>query len=141
MSEKKRKQSEKKRLAESAKFYAQKPRHLPEGVYCSPWCGMGCKHADHMRAHDEGSRHAAKLGKVWKFEVWENCGWHYKLSRGQVEIYPAGKSFTAFLQTSPQFVTPPHKTPLAALRALVALVHETVEVLNKGIGAVEGDVL
>lgn len=139
----KRSSPARKREAETAKFLAQKPRLQAGGtVFCSPWCGCNCKKADHDRAHVEGARLSNKMGKGWTYQVWENGGWHFKLVKGKVEIYPGhGGTFSCFLQTTPQFVSKQHKKPRDALREIVTLVYDTVDTLNKAVGRVSGDAL
>lgn len=34
----------------------------------------------------------------WKLEIWENCGWHFKVSlAGLLYIHKSGKSYMAYL--------------------------------------------
>ncbi len=78
-------------------------------VFCSPWCGRGCKHAAYERARKDGLVLARRMGEGWSATVWENLGWFYLVQKGVAEIYPNShggivNSYTCFIQTKPQFL-------------------------------------
>lgn len=49
-------------------------------VYCSPACGGKCTWAAYQKAKKRSDELAAQLGFGWKGEVWENLGWHFKVT-------------------------------------------------------------
>ena len=56
------------------------------GIYCSPACGYGCKHAAFLKAERDAKKLAAQLGPEWKPHVWENLGWHYRVTMNGIDI-------------------------------------------------------
>jgi hypothetical protein len=72
---------------ESAK-YQWIPRKGPNGVFCSPSCGFGCKQVAYDRVVREGKNLAEHMGPGWKMKVWDNLGWHYKVRNGVVDLHP-----------------------------------------------------
>jgi hypothetical protein len=99
-------------------------------TYCSPACGMGCTETAHCNAVNESKALAKRMGKGWKPRVWENLGWHYAVTKGKpqgvfgngfLEITPPsckGDTYTAWIQTHPQFIVS-HKDPKTALALAV----------------------
>lgn len=84
------------------------PRSRSGGIYCSPACGGSrgfCKRADYDRVTKEAAKLAARLGEGWEPEVWENLGWHYRVSRGAFEVHRDKRdgSFDAWFQGEKQF--------------------------------------
>jgi hypothetical protein len=84
-------------------------------IYCSPRCGYKCQHVAFERAHREAENLRASLGPQWTVRVWENCGWHYSLTCGVIDLHVnvegnprTGewkiRDYTVFIQTKPQFV-------------------------------------
>jgi len=57
--------------------------------YCSPACGSKCKKVDYDNAKEAAETVAKTLGKAWKPELWENFGWHWRVTRGLVTVRPA----------------------------------------------------
>lgn len=59
-------------------------------TYCSPGCGAGCTIQQFNRATKAAAKLAARMGKGWKPDVWENLGWFYRVvsADGRVEIHP-----------------------------------------------------
>lgn len=59
-------------------------------LYCSPACGCGCTRAAFEAATLAAQKLAERLGKGWKPNVWENCGWHYSVisSCGKWKVHP-----------------------------------------------------
>jgi len=59
-------------------------------VYCASWCGAGCTWAAHQKAVKESKALAKRLSEhfdvPFKSEVWENLGWHYRVSCGPPEF-------------------------------------------------------
>lgn len=91
-----------------------KPRRRLGGtIFCSPACGGNCKRADYDRAVKRSAALAKRLGEGWEPDVWENLGWHFKVTKGLLEVYvhddhsgrrpKLATSFTAYLQSHPQF--------------------------------------
>ncbi len=92
-------------------------------VYCSPLCGGGCTYGEYNRAVKNAADLCARLGAGWKPEVWENLGWHWRVSNGLVEVHNSKWQndpieYSAWLQTSPQIITKHFSTPEKALREL-----------------------
>ena len=88
-------------------------RDLPGGIYCAPRCGGGCTKADYRRAVKESAALATRMGDGWEPDVWENLGWHYKVTKGVAEIWPsidhrfqrnAITGYTVSLNSAKQFV-------------------------------------
>lgn len=105
-----------------------KPRRHGD-VFCSPRCGGGCTYAAYERACAEGAALAAKMGQGWKREVWENLGWHYKVSKGCAHIHPTirhgtrGKGwkvvgYTCYFNSAHQYLAH-SRSPHAALRKAI----------------------
>lgn len=75
----------------------RKPNWIPRkrgAVYCSSACGSGCTMADHMNAKRDADRLAKRLAKltggVWDTVVHENMGWHFYVTRRQLEVHNYG---------------------------------------------------
>jgi hypothetical protein len=95
-------------------------------IFCSPRCGFDCTHAAFMRAMSEGDALADELGLPWKPRIWENCGWHYEVGTGvcriTVNLARGGaikgnwtiESYTAWINTTPQFISDRWATPQEA---------------------------
>lgn len=68
--------------------------------YCSAACGAGCTVKDFEYVNLYGERLAeqcgAELGGAWTFEVWENCGWHFRVISpcGRVSVMREGHGET-----------------------------------------------
>jgi len=60
---------------------------LSGDVYCSPACGLKCTKSAYDRAVTEAEALAKRMGDGWSFEVWENCGWHYRVKKGTMTIH------------------------------------------------------
>ena len=74
-------------------------------LYCSPRCGCRCTYAQFQQATKSAKALAKKLGPQWQINVWENCGWHWQVFCGVVEILPDKPSgFSCWIQTTPQFI-------------------------------------
>ena len=56
--------------------------------YCSPRCGRGCTYEEFRLATEEADKLAGIMGDGWEPVVWENLGWHYKVVKGAMGIYP-----------------------------------------------------
>lgn len=92
------------------------PRWIPVWrgpIYCSPACGFDCKHADYLKAIDNGDKLArlcskTGYGEFWQREVWENMGWHYSahtttaaLENASIAIHKSSpKRYWADIQTA-----------------------------------------
>lgn len=58
--------------------------------YCAPVCGGGCTKQQYDVAVATAKSTIRQLkGKAWKFLVYENLGWHWKVVSGPVQIYPS----------------------------------------------------
>lgn len=110
------------------KLYSKRPV-LRGGIYCSPWCGHNCTKATYDECVKESTALARRMGKGWKPYVWENLGWHYRVFKGGsiahhtgiLEItVRAGCDYTAWIQTTPQFIVSSND-PKVALRKAVKL--------------------
>lgn len=50
--------------------------------YCSPSCGRGCRKEWYDAAVRNALALAARMGDGWEPQVWENLGWHYRVTNG-----------------------------------------------------------
>jgi hypothetical protein len=117
---------------------------LRDGVYCSPACGGGkgiCDKSKYDLAVKKAKALAKRMGAGWKPNVWENMGWYYIVGKGTpvdhhfafLEISPPrsqGDMYTAWVQTSPQFIES-DKNPGIALSLAVAKFDNYLAELNK----------
>lgn len=91
-------------------------------VYCAPWCGANCTWAAFQIATTNAKKLAKSLGKEWKPVVWENLGWHYKVTNGILEVTTnthMGKTrYTAWCQSSPQVIGDSSSTARLAVKSL-----------------------
>ena len=55
-----------------------KPRRKGK-IYCSPACGCKCTHAAYLHAKEASKAARKELGKGWKANVFETCGWHWNV--------------------------------------------------------------
>lgn len=55
-------------------------------IYCSAACGYNCLHRDYLKACRGANALCKKLGSGWRPTVWENGGWHWKVSNGDVVV-------------------------------------------------------
>jgi hypothetical protein len=131
------KESRDKRIAD---IYTKGPV-LRGKIYCSPWCGGGCTKAAHDSCVTKAKTLAKRMGKGWKIRVHENLGWHWGVFKGPsidhhsgiLEITPPhcnGDTYTAWIQSSPQFIVL-HKDPKVALRQAVALFDKHLNNLHR----------
>lgn len=63
-------------------------------TFCSPACGCGCT----LESFDRVTKRSAELVKMmkgsgWKAVVHENCGWHYCIVSGPVQVYESDTGF------------------------------------------------
>ncbi len=58
-------------------------------VYCSPSCGSGCTKVAHDRAQREVALLVGQLGRDWTPHVWENMGWHFRVTKGCAAVWPS----------------------------------------------------
>ena len=57
--------------------------------YCSPACGRGCTIQEHDRALADAKAAIKEHGlKGFETALWENLGWHWKLVKGDLGLYP-----------------------------------------------------
>lgn len=118
--------------------------------YCSSWCGRGCTRQEYEAAVENGVALAARMGPGWTAEIWENLGWHHRARCGVFEVTGGvdhlgrATSFTAFVQTKPQFVGHHESDPHAALREALedaaAVVRDISEALHSS-GAAAGTIV
>lgn len=59
---------------------------LNGNVFCSPACGAKCKLADYEKAVKAADSLVSVLGSGWEPHIWENCGWHYEVLRGDASV-------------------------------------------------------
>ncbi len=57
-------------------------------VYCSPACGGKCTMEDFEWATKEAEKLARLMGDGWEPHVWENLGWHYRVTNGVAAVHP-----------------------------------------------------
>ena len=66
---------------------------------CARSCGRGCTQAEYDAAVVAARRLAHRLGD-WKWDVWENLGWHHRAISpcGRIKVHPStGRAFMAFI--------------------------------------------
>lgn len=56
-------------------------------IYCAPACGFKCTYADYNAASKKALKLAITLGNGFVPEVWENMGWHWKVTFGKIAIH------------------------------------------------------
>lgn len=71
---------------------------LKGDIYCSPFCGGQCKKAAYDKAVSDSDLVAKTLGEGWNPRVYEKLGWHWKVSKGHVEVSLSGDVFYACFQ-------------------------------------------
>lgn len=114
---------------------------LRGNIYCSPACGASCTKAAHDEAVKKAKALAKRMGKGWKIRVHENLGWFYAVVKGEPMIYSAGfleiipphrpgDTYTAWVQSSPQFIVH-DKDPKIALRKAVEAFDAHLSNLNR----------
>ena len=90
-------------------------------VFCSPACGGGartCSQEKFDLAKKRAEELAELMGPGWEPIVYENLGWHYRVECGLLEVispYKPGGSYTAWVQTRPQY-SAHHADPRVAMR-------------------------
>lgn len=100
-------------------------------LYCSAWCGFGCGWKAHQQATAEAAALAKQCGPDWEPHVWENAGWHYEVRRGVCRITATirgdcisggwtATSYTAWINTIPQFISSRQPTPEEAFQEALA---------------------
>lgn len=67
-------------------------------IYCSPFCGGKCKKADYDEALVASNKIAAQLGTGWVPEVFENLGWYWKVTKGNLEVRKSDAGYNATMQ-------------------------------------------
>ena len=68
------------------------PRIIDGDGYCSPACAGRCTIEKFNSAVKMAEHLAERMGEDWTPVVWENLGWHSKITRPNCEIYIHGKS-------------------------------------------------
>lgn len=87
--------------------------------FCSPACGGGCKRSEYDDALKAATLLAKKMGKKWKAKVWENLGWHSKVTCGKLTVRaPFIGLYTVDFDGSMQFSSS-DKDPRKALGSLM----------------------
>lgn len=72
---------------------------LNDDIFCSPACGGKCKKSEYDNAVNTSKEVALQLGENWITEVFENLGWYWKVTKGNIEITQDDSSiFTATMQ-------------------------------------------
>lgn len=103
--------------------------------YCAPACGRGCTHAEYKKAKASASALVQKLGPGWTAHVFENLGWHYKATRGQIEVHrSAGFGYIAFFNARIQTIGE-SKSPRRAVKNAIDEMEGHVQELIKSIAA------
>lgn len=99
--------------------------------YCSPACGAGCTLSQYEKAVSDSKKLAKSMGNGWSTYVWENMGWHWRVEKGKIEIYPSpSEGFSVFVQTTPQFIVK-GSNPKKALADALKELDQHIEKLNK----------
>lgn len=103
-------------------------------IYCAPACGAGCTFDAYTKALKEATALAKRLNKVsegWKPVVHENLGWHWRVSKGKLDVHKwRSGEYGVFLQTSPQIVTS-GPTPEAAVHDAIVALDNLIKSLQK----------
>ena len=73
---------------------------------CAKWCGAGCTQRMYEAAQKRAAQMIRALGKGWRAEVFENCGWHaaVRSDAGHVTVYdgfPHRVAYSAFISYEP----------------------------------------
>ena len=65
-----------------------KPIHDHDGIYCSPFCGFGCKYKDYLDAKNKAQELIKKVKSIgWEIDIWENLGWHYAIKNRYMHLH------------------------------------------------------
>lgn len=81
-------------------------RGVNREIYCSPACGFNCTTKSYDKCHRDADALVEKLEGEWTKRVWENCAWHWKLSKGKMEVKPNNDdTYEAWFQCEKQFIT------------------------------------
>lgn len=110
-------------------------------IYCSPGCGAGCTYKEYERAISKSNRLQKKMGPGWKTRVWENLGWHYKLTRGPISLSESGGEYIALINDDPNVargglslwtdLSKRSRDPKEAVRSAVKYMQKIVQQHNK----------
>jgi hypothetical protein len=93
-------------------------------VYCSPACGLKCKKSAYDSAIEGANKLASVMGDGWSPDVWENCGWHFRVIKGCASINANRDGlFTAYFNASRQFIAKAYD-PMVALASAVMSARE-----------------
>ena len=55
-------------------------------IYCAPACGGGCTYVAFAKATKTAAKLAARLGRGWEAEVFENLGWHFNVNNKSMDL-------------------------------------------------------
>lgn len=117
-------------------------------IFCSPRCGCGCTYAAFERAQREADGLAKLCGPGWRAVVWENSGWHYKVTMGvctiHTSLHPANTiagtwvvaGYTGWIDTCPQFISERRDTPKEAFREALDKMQAVFDHLAASVGDV-----
>ncbi len=83
-------------------------------IYCSSACGGRCTWAAYKNADAKAKALAKRMGEGWNAHVWENLGWHWEVEKGVMSVMLYDKTYTCYLNTTPQFITR-HTNPKTAV--------------------------
>lgn len=67
-------------------------------VFCSPFCGAKCKKSDYDKALRISYEIASQLGENWIPQVFENLGWYWKVTKGNIEVRDSALGYNATMQ-------------------------------------------
>lgn len=90
-------------------IYEHNPRNVPASAsrwtpvlkgdgYCSPACGGKCKKTAYDYAVQAADELAARLGQGWQPHVWENLGWHFRVSKADSDVRFSRGTFDATIR-------------------------------------------
>lgn len=101
-------------------------------VYCSPLCGHNCTWADYRAAKTRANKLAKKLGLGWEGVVWDNLGWHFKVTHllpgGRLDVHEENDGrYTCYLNADRVQYIGEGRTAEASVRHCVRKGHEHLQ--------------
>ena len=106
-------------------------------IYCSPACGFKCTKKAYDEAFIAANKLASKLGTQWQSEVWENLGWHWKVTCSKVAVRVSSNGdYLATIASYNSQYSEKASSPKEALKRVIAACEDEVERLKKILGEV-----
>lgn len=110
-------------------------------VFCSPLCGFKCKKADFDRATEQANNLVGQLGTGWRARVWENCGWHFDVKKGDATVslqrdglYEAN-ILLSFDNVNQQRISEQREDPRAAVEAVIEELNRKVSAFKRALAS------